>query len=127
MIGGNIHEIALDRIDHVLESLGIARSRNVATRPGRNTGYVDLVAYGNGWRLAIEFEMSARRIANDLQKAADLNAALWIAVPNLKIRNSVRRQLGRCGVQENYPWIAVLTQGQCTSMLTNCFPFFSMS
>ena len=106
---------------------GILTSRNVATQPGKQTGYGDLVAWGKEWRLLIEFEMGPRRVANDLRKAAELNAALWIVVPNGRVRSAVRRQLRRCGVREKYPARCVLTLGQAVSRVTDSFPFSDVS
>ncbi len=117
----------LDVLSHAFARRNVAVSRQVATRPERSTGYVDMVAEGHGWRLAIEVEMSARRVANDLHKAAELEAWLWIVVPNAKVSRAVLRRLQDLDIQPRAPWICVLTLGQALQRLTNCFPCFPVS
>jgi hypothetical protein len=127
MKGDIVHEHSLDDLADALASRRFAVSRQVATRMGRDIGYVDLVAERGGRRLAIEVEMSARRVANDLRKAAALGASLWIVVPNRRVVRAVRRRLADLGVRPTAPWICVLTLGQAMHRLKNCFPLFPLS
>jgi len=127
MKGESTHEYILATLKESLVRRMVSVSTQVATRHGRDTGYVDLLAEGRGIRLAIEAEMTSRRVSNDLQKAADLEAWLWIVTPNARVANSVRSRLRRLGVREKLPSICVLTLGQALSRVAICFPLFSRS
>ena len=113
------HEIILQELVEVLENVGLVALREVAVHMGDELGFVDLVTECQGQRLAIEVEMSPRRVGNDVRKAAALNAWLWIVVKNAQLREAVRRRLADHGVRERFPWICVLTIGQAKQRLTN--------
>ena len=127
MKGGYIHEhLLLDGLERAFKKRGAKVRRQVSTRPGRKTGYADLLIDLESGRLVIEAEMSSKRIDNDLKKARDLEAIwLWIVVPNQKVAHSVRKQLEELGVRAIEPWICVLTLGQALERVTNCFSLFS--
>ena len=84
MRGGYIHErCLLEPIESAFRDFGIPVWHQVATRPGRDTGYVDLVAEFAGVRLVIEAETTSRRVGSDLRKAADSahGCGLWSPTP----------------------------------------------
>jgi hypothetical protein len=127
MRGGTVHEHILNALKAALEKCGMSVSTNVVTRPGRDTGYGDLLAEGHGIKLLVEIETTSRRVASDLQKAADLEAWLWLVTPNVRVSRAIRGRLKRLGVRENPPWVFVLTYGQAQTQVANCFPLFSLS
>lgn len=127
MKGGTVHEHILNVLKATFAIIGMTVSTNVVTKPGRDTGYGDLLAEGHGVRLLVEIETTSRRVANDLQKAADLEAWLWIVTPTSRAASSVRARLKRLGVREDPPSLCVLTFGQSLSRITNCFPLSSRS
>lgn len=127
MNGGLIHEdILLERVEKEIRRHGAEVKRQAPTRAGRRRGYGDLLAGFGPKRLLIEAEMSPKRIANDLQKAADLGATwLWILVPNRNVAAAVRRQMKRLGVREAEPWLWVPTLGQALEGVRKYVPLFS--
>jgi hypothetical protein len=124
MLGGHIHErVILESLDRALRERGAETSRQVPVRYGGKIGFVDLVARLRSEQLAIEAEMTARRAAHDLYKAAALEATrAWIVVPNHRVARSVRRKLQELGMPDQTPWICVLTLGQALQRVANCFP-----
>jgi hypothetical protein len=125
MTGGYLHEGTLDALEEALEKQNAEVSRQVQSRVGAKTGFVDLVARLGSERFVIEVEMSPRRVANDLLKAAALEATwLWIVVPNHRVAGSVRAELRKLGVREMQPWIRVLAFGQAIQGIVGCFSRF---
>ena len=126
MNGGYVHEFILDSLDKAFREADVAVSRQVPSRPGRQTGYVDLVAHVGGETLAIEAEMSPRRVLQDLQKAEELGAHLWIVVANRRVVSSVRKHLRQLRTGKKMD-VCVLTLGQALQRVRNCFPISRMS
>ena len=121
MNGGYVHEDVLLRpLEQAFRHRGISVFRQVPSRPGRGARYVDLLADLGHARLAIEAEMTPRRVASDLQKAAELEAWLWIVVPNRSVREAVQRSLRKQHVPQREPWICVLTLPQALQRITDC-------
>ncbi len=119
MDGGFVHErVTLDRLETIALSIGALTQRQVRTSGG---GYVDLLIERSTLRIAVEAELTPRRIANDLTKAMDLAAdELWIVVPNVAVAASVRAALDRMSVRHGRRGVFVLTLGQTTQWLTDC-------
>jgi hypothetical protein len=111
MNGGDVHELMLDDLAQRFEDVGVAVSRQAPSCPGRHTGYVDLLVHLDKTTLAIEVEMSSRRAENDIQKARELGAGLWIVVPNCRVATSIRRRLRQLGSRRKKDAL-VLTVGQ---------------
>lgn len=127
MKGGYLHEFILETLETSFREHGFRVSRQVPSRPGRKTGYIDQVVSWDSTLLAVEVELSSRRVANDLVKAMDLGAFLWIVVPNHKVALSVRRRLNVLRVQEREPWLCVLTLNRALKRVPHCFSLFSPS
>jgi hypothetical protein len=129
MLGGLCHEhVLLDPLEAAFGKRNAETSRQVPVRLGAKLGFVDLVVQLGSGRLAIEAEMTPRRVVNDLHKAAALEATwLWVVVPNCRVARSVRTQLRKLGVPERRPWISVWTLGEAIQQVVNCFPLFSPS
>jgi len=128
MRGGPIHNhVLLDPVVQEFKAVGAFTYREKTVRIGKQIGYVDLYAELNSHYICIEAELSAKRIANDLNKAMALNAtALWIVVPNVQVKRAVKRQLNRLHLRSS-AGIFVLTLGQAIDRVRNCFPLISGS
>ncbi len=126
MKGEFVHEYILETLRASLLQRGASVFVQAPTRNGRATGYADLLVIGHGIRLVIEAETTARRVANDLQKAADLDAWLWLVTPNVRVARAIRGRLRSLGVRENPPQHSVLTLGQARAQVANYFPIFSL-
>ena len=118
MNGGYVHEHILDALEQEFRKTGAEVARQVPSRPGRRTGYVDLVVRRGDNLLAVEAETSCRRIVEDMQKAEELGARLWIVVANRRLADSVKRHL-----KTLWSWkttdVCVLTLGQALARITN--------
>ena len=125
MKGGVIHEtVMLNPLKKVFRQQNLVVLQQVPARPG----FVDMAVVVGTHLLAIEAEMTARRVENDLRKAASLKATwLWIVVPNNRVAESVRAKLSKLSVEHRRPWISILTIGQAMERVTSSIPFFSRS
>ena len=94
--GGFIHnDVLLRPIDAQLRSLGARVFREYHVAPGRNSGYVDLLAVWPEFKVCVEAEMSARRVWRDLEKATLLGVEiLLIVTPDCAVRDACRDALG---------------------------------
>lgn len=90
------------------------------------TGFIDLKASRDGQVLAVEAELTPRRVKNDIAKAIAMNASeLWIVVPEYHAARAVRAVVARHAARKKLP-IRVLTQGQAIQRVKGCFPLISM-
>ena len=120
-----VHDNLLDSIESLANDVGARTGREVSITPGRNAQRVDLLIEVRDKRIAVEAELTAKRIINDLTKARALHAdELWIVVPNSTVANAVKRQLSRLGIRPKECRIYFLTLGKALQRLTNCFPLF---
>jgi Holliday junction resolvase-like predicted endonuclease len=101
MRGGFIHnEVLTASLLCLFEEEGWSCDTEIPVRMGEGLGFIDLVAEFDGYCIAVEVEMSAKRIDRDLQKAAAIHAAeLWIVTPNARIAGAVRRAFHRMDVR----------------------------
>ena len=129
MRGGYLHNNFLIR--PVEEPLRIhsARTRrevHVVTEAG--PGFIDLVAECEDRIVAVEAELTPRRVRHDVAKAASIGACeLWIVVPTWRIAGLIRRALERVEIEGSKPGVFVLTVGQARERVAECFPLFSAS
>jgi len=125
MRGGFVHDhVILNTLEAEFRALGVnvSVSRQVPSRSGRTTGYIDLVVRLGAHVLAIEAEMSPARVANDLRKADEIGAtSLWIVTANHNVARGGRRQLERLGVQEEDPKILCVTLGEARERVRQFF------
>ncbi len=107
MRGGYIHNrVLLDPIAQNASQLGFRVDREVPIAVGERVLYGDLLIQRHSQLVLVEAELSSRRIANDLVKAAASGACeLWLVVPTPNVARSVRRALsqqpfkpGTCGL-----------------------------
>jgi len=124
MNGDHIHDdVLLGTLEPALQWRGAETRRQVLCRGEGRGGYVDMTAHVQGMLLAIEAELSARRVANDFWKAAVLEAdLLWIVVPNHRVLSAVRREAKRREIKSPWPGPCFLTLGQALQQVTHLFP-----
>lgn len=147
MRGGFIHnEVLIARFLRSFEEEGWSCDTEVPVRMGDGLGFIDLLAEFDGYCIAIEVEMSAKRIDRDLQKAIAIHAAeLWIVTPNTRVAGAVRRTLHRMDVRvacdedgfvnfsgrnggangNHGPAVFVLTQGAAAKRLSDYLRMFA--
>jgi len=123
MRGGFVHNcILLQALAGEIISVGGQVTFEVAVRVTGGVGFIDLVAQHVGRCIAVEAEMSSRRIGGDIAKAAALGAdALWVVVPNSRVARAVRRQLLRIKNGAARPAVSVHTLGQARQRVRSCF------
>lgn len=124
MKGGHVHDlILLKGIWQQLLAWGASVETQVFSSSESGRGFIDLTArLPCGRLIAIEVEMTTRRILNDVRKAIDLGAdELWIVVPNAKVREASKRCL-RDLESNKQVQVSVLTQSEASQRLSNCFP-----
>ncbi len=126
MNGGFLHEVVtLDRLESLARDAGADAARQVRTPTG---GYIDLVITIGTHRIAVEAELTSKRVANDLEKAVSAEATeLWVVTPVPRTARSVKRGLNRVNRNCKTPVVFVLTLGRAIQRLTNCFSLFSGS
>lgn len=149
MRGGFIHnDVLIASLLRSFEAQEWSCDTEVPVRMGESIGFVDLVAERDGYCIAVEAEMSARRIDRDLQKAEALRAAeLWIVTPNARIAGAAHRTLHRMDVRiarDDAGWgsglgqggrdagnygvaVFVLTQGAAAQRVRDCLRMFAGS
>lgn len=100
MRGGRIHnDVLIAPLLRSFEAAGWTGDTEVPVRMGETIRFIDLVAERDGCCIAVEAEMSGRRIDRDLEKAQAIHAAeLWIVTPNARVAGAARRTLRRMGV-----------------------------
>lgn len=120
---GFVHEqILLAPLQQEAHLRGADTGREVATGSGRRCGYVDLVIECDRLMIAVEAELSSRRVANDLTKAMAIGAdELWIVVPAASIARAAARVLRQLN-RPAKPAVFVLTVGQALHRIRNRFP-----
>jgi hypothetical protein len=126
MDGGMIHEFMVSSMKKAFRETGVDVSLQAPTRSGRWPSYIDLLAHTAPRPLAVEVELSSRRVPNDIQKARAVGADLWIVVANQRVARAVRRQLKRSGVREGQA-ICILTVGKALQRIASGFPLISTS
>ena len=122
MRGGIFHEYMLDQLEIAFQEGGLQTRRQVHSRAGRATGYIDLLACSKDSRLlVVEVEMdSHRRVVNDVQKRRDLGnkAVLWIVTPTARLAQSIQKRLNDLEIEASEP-IWVLPFGAAMKRILN--------
>ena len=95
---------------------------------GTYIGSVDIWVAFDQIRIAIEAELTPKRIGADIKKAQALRAdELWIVVPTQRVVRAVRRKLATMSKPTGGLDLFLLTQGQALSRVTNCLSLFAGS
>lgn len=124
MNGGYIHDRSLlEPLVQAFQEAGAMVQLQAHSHSDSYTGYCDLTARFPGDRLiAVEIEMTTRRIANDIQKAINLKAdELWIVVPNQNVLLASRCRLQQLAPGPEVP-VFILTLPQALKRVSDCFP-----
>ena len=129
MRGGYLHNHLLVRpVEEAFRVHGVRTRREVHAVTEAGQGFIDLVAERDGQIVAVEAELTPRRIQYDVSKAASVGASeLWIIVPTWRMADLVRRALEQVNSDVSEPGVFVLTVGQARQRVTQCFPLFSAS
>ena len=119
MRGGYIHNhVLIDLVAQEAMRLGAQIDCEVAIEVGEKIMYGDLLIQNGLQRILVEAEMSSKRIANDLAKAAALDVCeLWILVPNPKVAQSVKRRLSKQSIKLVTPGLFILLLSQALQRL----------
>ena len=87
----------LDPFEELGKQVGAEMIREFPTKRGRSTGYIDLLLRYQGETIAIEAELTTRRVGNDVRKEVEVRADLLLIVfPTHKLAASARRKLKTC-------------------------------
>lgn len=124
MRGDHLHNrVLIGQLERMLRRSGARTQCEAPTRTSAGTGFIDLLAQRDGLCLAVEAELTARRIPNDVAKAAACGAdELWILVPNARASEAVRRALDRRVSNISVLAVRVLTLGQAKHRIAQHFP-----
>ncbi len=122
MRGNHLHtEVLIDPLDEAFRLFGGTTRRESYVNGGGVVGAVDLLVEQPQARIAIEAELSVKRVGRDLEKAVAVGAdELWIVVPTVRLVRSVRRKLATLPAAPIWLDVFVLTQGQALQRVTNC-------
>jgi hypothetical protein len=80
MRGGGLHNYMAERLAEICETKGFRTYREYPVRPGRHPRFVDLWVECHAFKMAVEVEVTVRRVAEDIQKAVDLSADVLMIV-----------------------------------------------
>jgi hypothetical protein len=125
MRGGVFHEWMVDVLEDAFQKWGLRTQRQVPSRKGRTTGYIDLlVSDGASRLLVVEIEMGQKRVQTDIRKRNDLgdNATLWIVTPTREMATVIQKHLRDLGVEENER-LFVLPFGTAAKRVSTKDPF----
>ena len=119
---GYLHnDVLINPLDEAFRSFGATTRRESYVNNDGVLGAVDLLVDQPHVRIAIEAELSSKRIHGDLRKAVAVRAdELWIVVPTVRHVRSVRRKLATLPPPPIWLDVFVLTQGQALQRVTNC-------
>lgn len=104
MRGGMFHEYMIEVLERAFNEKGLRTRRQVPSKKGRTTGYIDLLVYSNDSRvLVVEVEMDKRRAINDTRKQKDFgdSTLLWIVTPTRRLAQSIKKHLRHHEAAEN--------------------------
>lgn len=125
--GGFVHnQLILKPLRQAFESLGARVHCEHRVGARCESGYLDLLVVLGPVVIAIEAEMSDRRILNDLRKFSAVGAdELWIIAPRQRVAASIRRRLQELPAAISAMPVRVLTLGQAIDHIEQLKDFFS--
>ena len=129
MNGSFAHEtLILEPLEKEFQRIGAKVDYQVATKKGRRTGYVDMVAKLGDFVIAVEAEITPRRVLNDLCKAMELQAnEFWIVVLNNQLAKAVRSKLLHSSIRPDQGGLFILTLGTAIERVRNIYSNFCVS
>lgn len=103
--------------------LGCCVTTEVKVSGKKRVGYLDMLVEHEGYRIAVEAELTSKRVENDIWKAmiSEMDE-LWFLVPNKRVECAIRRKLNTLPHPEELK-IYVLTLGLAIQELRNRFSF----
>ena len=128
MRGGYLHNtLLIGAVQEDCSRQGIKTATEVKVSDGNRTGYIDLVMEVDGYRIAVEAELTSKRIEKDVWKASVAHVdELWVLVPNKRVEKSLRGTLARLPRSSKDLTIYVLPLGRALRELSNRFPLIFM-
>ena len=122
--GGYLHDnVLLASVEACGCSRGAVTRTQVHAGAGKEAGHIDLVMDWPNRSIAVEAELSSKRIGRDVLKAMNLGAdELWILVPNSRIARAIHRKLKTMLIRLDQAGIFVLTLPQAVQRLSIIFP-----
>ena len=120
--GGYLHNhILLDPIEASFLARGASASREYPVKLERRLGFVDLFILLGCLRIALEAELSPKRVNKDVEKAAALQVHwLLIVTPRQRVAQACERLLLGIKPRPNFP-IIFLTVGTALEWIANDF------
>ncbi len=118
--GGYVHNtLILDRLERRFHANGCRAQREFPIKMDTTTCFIDLLVSVSPTRLlAVEAELSKKRVERDVDKAVAAQAeSLWIVVPNPKVLRSVKKHLATLPPTPEYISVFVLTVTQALAMV----------
>jgi len=121
MTGNWLHTALIEPVELLALQLDNQTKREFQVRPGRRSGFIDLLIWRKSCRIACEAELRADRISADIDKAHQAGVvALLIVTPTGRSARSIERkvrQLDRTGRVGDLP-IYVLPLGPALAWLS---------
>lgn len=127
--GGHLHnEVLIRPLNECALDGGARTSLEYSVRVGTRTLFIDLVVIIGLYRIAVEAELTPKRVQNDIEKATAFGAhELWIVTPTTRSVKTILNSLPAKSIEMTGPKVFVLTQGQAVHRIVNCFPVLSQS
>ncbi len=124
MRGDHLHnDVLVERVAQALRAQGAITKKEYFIRFSGGSGYIDLLVEQGLVRIAVEAELTNRRIEKDLVKAIAVNAEeLWIVTPTSHLARSIRSRLEKSpALVRTHPQVFVLSLGQALQRVGDCF------
>lgn len=116
------HRFMIESITHFARQRGAHVELEQAIWLGRSYGYTDAFIQRGDLRIAVEAELSARRVGNDVRKALTLHAThLLIVTPTARMARECERELARYSMPAAGPKALVCTLGMALHRLSSLF------
>lgn len=94
MRGGMFHNLMVARAARAFERVGFTtRLECPLSLPNGQRDFVDILVQRGGVVIAVEVETTPRYVVVNSAKAAELNLALWIVVPNSAVQAAICKKL----------------------------------
>ncbi|PCJ56439.1 MAG: hypothetical protein COA73_12135 [Candidatus Hydrogenedentota bacterium] len=125
--GQHLHnKVLLKPVEETFQDFVWETIREFYVRDEHFTGFIDLLAIKDDTTIAVEIELSSRRVLRDVRKAEIANTdELWIVVPNSVVARQVKRALQNQkikGINMKKNSIFICTKSTAISRVSNCFP-----
>ena len=117
------NHVLLEPIEEHFRGCGATVHHEHPTRPGRSARFLDLHVRLNGRVIAVEAELSVKRVCADVEKAREVGAQLLlIVVPTRRVARTAVARLHEARVLSGDLAVWVLPLGRALQRLRDCFP-----